>query len=141
METSNRRPGVATPARMAIRASIALVILGVTVAPAFAQQGPPPGGRQMLDADQRLTQLTDALDLTDEQVAEMKPIVEEQTRKQKELFESAGADRAAMREAMMELMEETDAAYAEVLTEEQMTKYREIRRQRMRRGPPPGGGR
>lgn len=141
MENPNRKAGLALPMRLAIRASIALIILGVTVAPAFAQQGPPPGGRRMLDADQRLTQLTDALDLTDEQVEDMKPIVEEQTRKQKELFESAGADRAAMREAMMQLMEETDAAYAEVLTEDQMTKYREMRQQRMRRGPPPGGGR
>ena len=129
------------PVRLAIHAFIALAFIGVTVPPAAAQQGPPPGGRRMLDADERLARLTESLELTDEQVEQMKPIVEEQTRKQKELFESAGADRAAMRDAMMELVAETDAAYAKVLTEEQMVKYREMRQQRMRRGPPPEGGR
>ena len=97
----------------------------------------------MLSPDERLAQLTEQLDLTDEQAAKMKPIIEEQSKKQQELFESAGGDRATMRAEMTKLMEETDKRYAEVLTEDQMNEYREMRQERMRQGrpPPPQGGR
>jgi hypothetical protein len=55
----------------------------------------------------------------------------------------ASGDRETMRAEMMKLMEETDKQYAEVLTEEQMNTYREMRQQRMRQGrpPPPQGDR
>ena len=97
----------------------------------------------MLSPDERLAQLTEQLDLTDEQAAQMKPIIDEQSKKQQELFENAGGDRATMRAEMTKLMEETDKQYAEVLTEEQMSKYREMRQERMRQGrpPPPQGSR
>ena len=97
----------------------------------------------MLGADERLAQMTEQLDLTDEQVKQLKPIVEEQTKKQEAIFENASGDRETMRAEMMKLMEETDKQYAEVLTEEQMNTYREMRQQRMRQGrpPPPQGGR
>ena len=97
----------------------------------------------MLSSDERLAQLTEQLDLTDEQAKQMKPIIEEQSKKQQEIFDSASGDRETMRAEMMNLMEETDEQYAEVLTEEQMNTYREMRQQRMRQGrpPPPQGGR
>ncbi len=97
----------------------------------------------MMDADQRLAQLTEQLDLTNVQVKQLKPVIDQQTKKQQELFENAGDDRAKMRTEMTKLRDETDKAYAEVLSEEQMEKYMELRLQRMRRGrpPPPQGGR
>ena len=125
----------------ALTAFVVLFALGLVSTPALAQQG--PGGRRMLSSDERLAQLTEQLDLTDEQVKQMKPIIDDQTKNQQELFQNAGGDRETMRAEMMKLMEETDRQYAEVLTEEQMTKYREMRQQRMRQGRPlpPQGGR
>lgn len=127
--------------RGALTAFAALFALGLAATPVLAQQG--PGGRQMLSPDERLAQLTEQLDLTDEQATQMKPIIEEQSKKQQELFQNAGGDRATMRAEMTKLMEDTDKQYAEVLTEEQMNKYREMRQERMRQGrpPPPQGGR
>ena len=81
--------------RSALTAFVALVALGLAATPALAQQG--PGGRRMLSPDERLAQLTEQLDLTDEQAAQMKPIIDEQSKKQRELFENAGGDRATMR--------------------------------------------
>lgn len=95
----------------------------------------------MMNADQRLAQLTTELDLTEEQVEQLKPIIEQQTKKQQELFENADADREKMRTEMTKLRDETDKAYSEVLSEEQMVKYMELRMQRMRRGRPPGNRR
>jgi len=128
-------------ARSALTALFALFVLFLSASPVWAQQGPGPGGRRMMNADQRLAQLTTDLDLTDEQVEQLKPIIEKQTKKQQELFESADADRAQMRAEMTKLRDETDKAYAEVLSEEQMVKYMELRMQRMRRGRPPGNRR
>lgn len=136
--------GVATASavRPVLNALLAILAVALTSTPAWAQQG-GFGGRRMLSPDERLAQLTEQLDLTDEQAAQMKPIIDAQSKKQQELFESAGGDRATMRAEMTKLMEETDKQYAEVLTEEQMSKYREMRQERMRQGrpPPPQGSR
>ena len=131
----------AVRSRGALTALVALFAIGLSATPALAQQG--PGGRRMLSPDERLAQLTEQLDLTDEQAEQMKPIIDEQTKKQQDLFQNAGGDRETMRAEMTKLVEEMDEQYAEVLTEEQMNKYREMRQQRMRQGrpPPPQGGR
>ena len=113
--------------------------LVLTTAPAVAQQG--PGGRRMLDADQRMAQLTTQLDLDDAQVEQLRPIVEEQTKRQQALFDSYSGDRETMRAEMSKLRDETDEQFAGVLSEQQMKKYRELRQQRMRQGRPPGRGR
>ena len=120
-------------------ALIALVALGLSAAPAVAQQG--QGGRPMMDADERLAALTERLDLTDEQAKQMKPIIDEQTKKQQEIFENAGGDRETMRAEIMKLWEETQDSYAEVLTDEQMKQYQEMMQRRMSQRPPPSGGR
>ena len=127
--------------RGALTALVALFAIGLSATPALAQQG--SGGRQMLSPDERLAQLTEQLDLTDEQAEQMKPIIEEQTKKQQELFQNAGGDRETMRAEMMKLRDETEELYSEVLTEDQMKKYQEMVQQRMRQGrpPPPQGGR
>ena len=95
----------------------------------------------MLSSDERLAQLTEQLDLTDEQAKQMKPIIDEQTKKQQEIFENAGGDRETMRAEIMKLWEETQDSYAEVLTDEQMKQYQEMMQRRMSQRPPPSGGR
>jgi len=94
----------------------------------------------MLDADQRMAQLTTQLELNDAQVEQLRPIVEEQTKRQQALFDSYAGDRETMRAEMTKLRDETDEQFAEVLSEAQMKKYRELRQQRMRQGRPPGRG-
>jgi Spy/CpxP family protein refolding chaperone len=140
MMLSTRKTSVSTRSRRTLTVLFASFALAVFATPAMAQQG--QGGRRMLGADERLAQMTEQLDLTGEQVKQLKPIVEEQTKKQEAIFENASGDRETMRAEMMKLMEETDKQYAEVLTEEQMNTYREMRQQRMRQGrpPPPQGG-
>lgn len=125
--------------RGALTTLVALIALGLSAAPAVAQQG--QGGRRMMNADERLAQLTEQLDLTDDQAKQMKPIIDEQTKKQQEIFDNSGGDRETMRAEMTKLWEETQASYAEVLTEEQMKQYQEMMQRRMRQRPPPAGGR
>ncbi len=139
MKHSPRQTSGSTRSRRALSVLIASFALAVFATPALAQQS--QGGRQMLDADERLAALTERLDLTDEQVKELKPIVEEQTKKQEEIFQNASGDRETMRADMMKLLDETEKAYAEVLTEEQMNQYREMMQRRMRQARPPGSGR
>ncbi|MCL7973216.1 MAG: hypothetical protein M8835_01495 [marine benthic group bacterium] len=117
-------------------ALLAILSLVITSTPSSAQQG-GPGGRRMSSPRDRLAQLTEQLDLSDAQVDQMRPIIEEQTKKQQKIFEEGSGDREKMRGEMMKLMQETDERYAEILTEEQMTRYREMRQQRMRQGRPP----
>ena len=139
MKHSPRQTSGSTRSRRTLTVLVATFALAASATPALAQQG--QGGRQMLDADERLASLTERLDLTDEQVEQLKPIVEEQTKKQEELFQNAGGDRERMRAEMIELQDETMKQYAEVLTEEQMDQYREMWRRRLRQAQPPGSGR
>ena len=115
MKHSPRQTSGSTRSRRTLTVLVASFALAVSATPALAQQG--QGGRQMLDADERLAQLTERLDLTDEQVKELKPIVEEQTKKQEDIFQNASGDRETMRAEMIELQDETMKQYAEVLTE------------------------
>jgi Spy/CpxP family protein refolding chaperone len=122
-------------------AIVAMLALVGLAAPGLAQQGPPQG-RGMPSVDERLAQMTEQLQLTDEQVTKVRPILEKQDRQRQELFETHGGDRETMRAEMRKLIEEGDKELASVLTEQQMTKHVEQRQQRVRQGPPggrPGG--
>lgn len=139
MKHSPRQTRGSTRSRRTLTVLVASFALAVFATPALAQQG--QGGRRMMDPDERLAQLTEQLDLTDEQAKELRPIIEEQTKKQEEIFQNASGDRETMRADMMKLLDETEKAYAEVLTEEQMNQYREMMQRRMRQARPPGSGR
>jgi periplasmic protein CpxP/Spy len=130
-----RRVGRAIPG---IVAAIALVLVA---APARAQQG-PPAGRGMPSVDDRVAQMTEQLNLTEEQQAKVRPILEKQVSQRQELLEKQAGDRETMRAEMRKLLEQGDEELAGVLTEEQMKRHVEQRQQWMRRGPPgrrPGG--
>ena len=139
MKHSPRQTSGSTRSRRTLTVLVASFALAVSATPALAQQG--QGGRQMVDADERLAALTERLDLTDEQAKQLKPIVEEQTKKQEDIFQNASGDRETMRAEMIELLDETMKQYAEVLTEEQMNQYQEMMQRRMRQARPPGSGR
>ncbi len=83
-----------------------------------------------------MEQLTDQLELTEEQATKVREILAAQMAKRQEMFGTG--DRSAVRERMGQLNEETNAKMAEVLSDDQMAKYAEIQAERrQRRGPPP----
>jgi len=118
---------------------IALLLFFVGGADLFAQGR---GGRDIdpeKAAAEQLTAMTEALSLSDEQVAQVGPILKSTMEKQLEMrkkMRSEGADRRAMREMLGELNDSHNTQLAEVLSEEQMTKYKEWRKeqQKNRRG-------
>jgi len=100
------------------------------------------GGRGP-DLDTHMANLTERLDLNEEQVVALRPIFEEQFTKRSELFAQAqgGGGRGEMRAAMQEIQTRTDEQVKEVLTEEQWGEYEKfMEEQRSRRRGPPGGG-
>lgn len=103
----------------------------------FAEMGPGgrggPGGAGGVGA--RLEESLQKLDLTAEQKAKIKPVVEDVKKKFEELrsqIAGGGGDRQAMREKVMALLEETRDKLKEILTPEQATKLKELMM-------PPGG--
>ncbi len=116
-------------------AALGLLVAAVS-APAQAQGG--PGGRRGPDLDQQMAMLTERLELTGEQAKSVRAILEMQGDRRREVFQASRGDRAAMRAAMQEVQEETNALLADVLTEAQMKKYQEFQAElRQRRRPPP----
>jgi len=92
------------------------------------------------DPEEHLSRLTEALDLTDAQVAEIRAIFEEQRPKFEALHGDASEDREGRREAFMELREETHARVSAVLTEEQRARFEELKRSHEGHHGPRGGG-
>jgi len=92
--------------------------------------------------------ITEACDLSEDQVTKVEAIIRKSNEKMMALFQEmgGGGDREAMREKMGEIRDEQTKEIKAVLTEEQAEKYDEYMeemRQRMRQGRPggpPGGG-
>lgn len=94
---------------------IAAGVLALGVAsPALAQEGP---ARHAPDPDKRIERLTEVLELTDAQVAEIQSILAEQAGKRPALRESEDRD------AIHAHMRETHERIASVLTEAQREKF------------------
>jgi hypothetical protein len=114
-----------------------LVLLVICSIPTYAQ---PPGGgqgsrRQMTEEDvkERIQRTADSLDLTDAQEKNILEFEMEYYKERQKMFENFDfetGDREAMRAKMMKQREEREEKYAEVLTEEQMNKYLEMRDRR-----------
>ena len=103
--------------------------------------GSPRGGMPLPQQtpEEIFTVLRDRLNLTEEQEAKVKPIIEEQCETRDEIitkFKGQGREsRRSMRSALQAHQEVTEEKPSAVLTEEQMEEYRKIQeeqRQRMR---------
>lgn len=70
------------------------------------------------------------LEITEDQAAKIKPLLEDLRTKMDKLREEAGADRNAMREQGRKLWDETRAKIDEVLTPEQKAKAEQLRAER-----------
>lgn len=130
-----------------------LVLLIICSLPTYAQPpgGGPGGRRQMTEEDvkERVQRTADSLDLTDAQQKKILAFELEyfkENQKRFENFDFETGDREAMRAEMMKQREEREKKYAEVLTQEQMDKYIEMRdrrqqQMRQRRQDDSGGDR
>lgn len=119
--------------------AFALVLVALAAAApleAQAQRGARGFGMSL---DDQMTALTERLALEEEQVVKVRAILETQAESRRERFQAArgSMDRNAMMQMMQEFQQETETKLAEVLSEEQIEKYREyLAEQQQRRRPP-----
>lgn len=137
------RPGRSRVLRRTLAATAAL-LFALTVVPAQAQAQEAPSRRRGPDPEQRVAQLKERLELNDQQVEQVRALMQEQGEQRRAAFDEAREDRDAMREKMQEMRSRMDGRMAEILNEEQLKKWHELEQQ-MRRGPrgqggPPSGG-
>ena len=104
--------------------------------------GAPPAGQRppMMRGGPNVDQLAKMLDLTDDQKAKVKPILEARDKKIADLRGDTALSQEDRRTKMQSIREETTAQMKTVLTPEQFDKWEKMA-QRGRRpvGPPPGG--
>ena len=101
-----------------------------------------------MSIDDELANLKTELELTDEQVTKMKPILEDsltQMRKAREQFRSQDrtqANREQRRASMEKINQDTDKKLGGILSADQLKKFQDLRDQRMnqRRGMRGGTG-
>jgi hypothetical protein len=89
--------------------------------------GRTPGGKS---ADQIISDMKNRLNLTDEQEAKIRPIIEEQVKNRAALIEKyQGQGRQgmrSMRNELQELNQSTENQLQSILTKEQMEEYRKM---------------
>lgn len=116
--------------------------LGLSTAPVFAQDDAPPpppsagqmgGHRHAPSPERQLKHLTRALDLTSDQQAQIKPILEEQDQQMKALWQNDSLSRQDRRQQMMQLHRDSKTKIEAVLTDEQKQKYEQMEQQRRER--------
>jgi periplasmic protein CpxP/Spy len=121
-----------------------LLLLAFCTVPGFAQPGQGRGIRGQWseeDVKARVESLSDTLNLSEKQEKEILMFELEfikTMQKERENFDPETGDREVMRARMMEIRDDRDARYKEVLTTEQFAKYTEMveeRRSRMRQRP------
>lgn len=130
---------------------LSTLALGLVVAPAWAGQDKPQGGRR--EGASQGPDLKERLGLTDEQAAKVMPLMQEFREKMQALREKSGGQPPTdeMREQFQKLREDRDAKLKEILTAEQFAKFQEMAAQFRgrqgqqnappsgeRQGPPPG---
>jgi Spy/CpxP family protein refolding chaperone len=117
------------------------------LSPVSCSQAHRRGGwanRQPITSGELLAAMKERLNLTEEQATRVWPIIEEQTRKRHEIFESyrgqCDQGRQSLRNAMQELQMSTENQLAAILTDEQMEAFRKMDEERReKRGKPTGG--
>jgi len=116
------------------------IITGIT----FAQQGhgQPPSPPLASDIVSRMEK---DLNLTDEQVSEITPVIQNEV-DQMQVLMSSKTDREAARDKMEAIHKNTESKLAQYLTPEQLAKWKEKQKKQLsqgqgdKMGPPPEGG-
>ena len=125
-----------------------ILLIMATVACSQSQEGPNSqrrgqgqGFNPEENAKRRTEMMTKQLDLSDDQSEKVEKLLMEFGEKQREMRQEArGEGREAMREKMQKFQEEQDEKLQEILSEDQWSKWEEIRGEFQRRGPRRGRG-
>lgn len=102
--------------------------------PTFRKKGPFPGDRRSgPDLERILDRLAWELDLSDDQMRQLRPLLEKQWENRRRLFlEETNRDgRSSLHEKMMVINEETARQLESVLTPEQVASFKKLRRERI----------
>jgi len=130
------------------RSVVAFLVVGLmaTLGPAaWAQEGARQGGQGGqrgggMQPDAQLNRLSEALTLTDDQKAKIKPILEAQYKERTAISENQSLSQEDRGAKMRELNTSTQAKVKAVLTPEQQKKYAELQPQGGRGGQRQGAG-
>jgi periplasmic protein CpxP/Spy len=138
--------------RLCVVAATAMLAFGVALAgaqesaqsssPEGAQAGPPGGGHmrgQQMSPDQQLEHLSKALNLTDDQKSQIKPILEDRQKQMESLRSDSSLSPEDRRSKARSLMQDSNAKLRAVLTDEQKTKFDEMQSRMREHHGPPGG--
>jgi Spy/CpxP family protein refolding chaperone len=128
-ETENRKTGHVFIAAFA--AIVLITVSGLIVRPMFAEAKGRFGQPQ--SADDIMKTLTERLDLTPEQVEAVRPVIEEKVMKHNEIWGRSDTERKTRRAEMRKLRWNTEIRLSEILTDEQVDKYLELK-QEQRKG-------
>ena len=94
-------------------------------------------GDSAKNLENRIAVLSEKLQLTDDQIEQIRPVLEDQAQKRKEIFEAYSAqgngDRRALRNQMRTLREETRSQVMDYLNEEQIAKYEAWQQERIQK--------
>lgn len=131
---------------------VLLLVICLLGAAAFAQQNSPPGGgdqpqpqgqrRGMPSVDDQIKMMTDRLNLTADQQAKIKPILENQRTQAQALMKDDSLSQDDKRAKMRSLRDSTNSKIRDVLTDAQKKQFDEMQQQmrdHMRRQQPGGG--
>jgi Spy/CpxP family protein refolding chaperone len=140
--------------RMTKLAFGAVLAAGLALAPQAdaqsEQQGRPerPGRGERLDPAQRIerrvSMLTERLQLSEQQAAQIRQILTEESTQMRALFDKAeggGADRESLRPQVQSLREGSEKKIDAVLTAQQRTTYAQLREEMRKRRDERGEGR
>jgi periplasmic protein CpxP/Spy len=91
------------------------------------------GGKRGMSPEQLMERYTEQLSLTDEQKPKVKAVIEESTKKRRELFRDSALDQQQKREKFQGVMEAQNKKMKEILTADQYKKYQELN-EKMKKG-------
>lgn len=103
------------------------------------QQGAPGYGHRGMDPERQLNGLTRRLNLTDDQRAQIKPILQERQQKMMVILQNQSLTQGEARQQMRAVHEDTHTRIMAVLNDSQKKEFEQMEQQRMNRmkNPPP----
>ncbi len=127
---------------------VSLVVLCAAVVfslAAVAQDQGAPGGqpqarRGPMSAQDRLDMMSKELNLTDDQKAKIKPILDNEQKQVQDLRADTSLSREDMMTKRRDIMKKTNDDIKAVLNDDQKKKFDEMMQRRRGPGGPPGGG-
>jgi Spy/CpxP family protein refolding chaperone len=124
--------------RLSLVAALVVAVLALCTRTASAQDEKEGKGKRGPSVEQQMTRLTEALSLTDEQKPKVKAVLEDSAKKRQEIFADTSTPRDQLREKMRPIMEEQDKKLKEIRKPDQYEKYEKMRDE-MRRNRGQGG--